>query len=165
MFEHEPVDTTPDIPPSPEPLLNFSDILIKKNKGKNKTAKKIRQKYKNIRQNKDKIENLTKQVIKEMKKSNYLETDNVELVNYNDDINIDDISTAGDVEIENMSDAETIDYDKVNKDIPQQHAKRIIKKYRNLKRKAAINNKNKTKKEKMIMLSLLNKYLSTREIG
>ena len=100
-----------------------------------------------------------------MKKSNCLETDNVELVNYNDDINIDNISTAGDVETENMSDAETADYDKVNKDITQQHAKRIIKKYRNLKRKAAINNKNKTKKEKMIMLSLLNKYLSTREIG
>ena len=100
-----------------------------------------------------------------MKKSNCLETDNVELVNYNDDINIDNISTAGDVETENMSDAETVDYDKVNKDITQQHAKRIIKKYRNLKRKAAINNKNKTKKEKMIMLSLLNKYLSTREIG
>ena len=45
-----------------------------------------------------------------MKKSNYLETDNVETVNYNDGIEIDDISTPGDVEIENMSDAETIDY-------------------------------------------------------
>ena len=63
-----------------------------------------------------------------MKKSNYLETDNVETVNYNDDIEIDDISTPGDVEIENMSDAETIDYDKVNKNIIQQHAKRVIKK-------------------------------------
>ena len=81
-----------------------------------------------------------------MKKSNYLETDHVETVNYNDNINIYDISTAGDVEIENMSDTETIDHDKVNKDITQQHAKRIIKKCRNLKRKAAMNNKNNTKK-------------------
>ena len=62
-----------------------------------------------------------------MKKSNYLETDDVETVNYNDNINIDDISTAGDVEIENMSDAETINHDKVDKYIIQQHAKRIIK--------------------------------------
>ena len=44
LFEHEPFDTTPDILPSPEPLLDFSDILLKNNKGKNKTAKKIRQK-------------------------------------------------------------------------------------------------------------------------
>ena len=44
LFEQEPVDTTPDIPPSPEPLLNFSDILQKNNKGKNKTAKKFSQK-------------------------------------------------------------------------------------------------------------------------
>ena len=55
MLEHEPVGTTPDIPPSLEPLLDFSDILLKNNKRKNKTAKKIRQKYKNIRQNIDKI--------------------------------------------------------------------------------------------------------------
>ena len=40
-------DTASDILPSPEPLLNFSDILLKNNKGKNKAAKKIRQKYKN----------------------------------------------------------------------------------------------------------------------
>ena len=63
LLEHEPVDTTADIAPSPEPLLNFSDILLKSNKGKNKAAKKIRQKYKNIRQNKDKIQKLTKQAI------------------------------------------------------------------------------------------------------
>ena len=117
LLEHEPVDTTPDIPRSPEPLLNFSDILLKNNKGKNRTAKKNRQKYKNIRPNQDKIKKLTKQAIKEIKKSDYLETDDVETVNYNDGINIDDISTAGDVEIENMSDPETIAYDKVNKDI------------------------------------------------
>ena len=55
LLEHEPVDTTPDTPPSPEPLLDFSDILLKNNKRKNKTAKKIKQKYKNIRQNIDKV--------------------------------------------------------------------------------------------------------------
>ena len=160
LFEYEQVDITPDILPSPEPLLNFSDIILKTNKGKTKTAKKKnRQKYKNIRQNKYKTKKLTKQALKEMKKSNYLETDDAKTVNYNDDININDISTAGDVEIENMSDAETIHYDKVNKDITQQHAK--IKR----KRKAAMNHKIKQKKEKMLMLSLLNKYLSTREKG
>ena len=55
LHEHEPVDTTPDIPPSPELFLYFFEILLKNNKRKNKTAKKIIQKYKNIRQNKDKI--------------------------------------------------------------------------------------------------------------
>ena len=148
LLEHDPADTTSNILPSPELLLSFSDILLKTNNGKNETAKKIRQKYKNIRQNKDKIKKVTKQAIKEMKKSNYLETDDAETVNYNDGINIDDISTAGNVEIENMSDAETIDYDKVNKGITQQNAKRIINQYRNLKSKAAMNNKNKTKKRK-----------------
>ena len=63
LLEHDPADTTSDILPSPELLLNFSDILLKTNKGKNETAKKIRQKYKNIRQNKDKIQKLTKQAI------------------------------------------------------------------------------------------------------
>ena len=86
----------------------------------------------------------------------------VETVCYNGNIVI---SAAGDVEIENLSDAETIDYDKVNKDITQQHAKRIIKKYRSLKRKAAMNDKNKTKKEKTMMLSLLNKRLSILQVG
>ena len=81
-----------------------------------------------------------------MKKSNYLETGHVETVIYNDNINIYDIRTAGDVGIENMSDTGTIDYNKVNKDTTQQYAKRIIKKCRNLKRKAAMNNKNNTKK-------------------
>ena len=46
LLEHDPADTTSDILPSPELLLNFSDILLKTNKGKNETAKKLDKKTK-----------------------------------------------------------------------------------------------------------------------
>ena len=66
-------------------------------------------------------------------------------VNYNSVIEPDDLSTVNyksDVEIDDVSDAETIGYNATtNKNSAvQQKAKRIIKKYRNLKRKADIQN-------------------------
>ena len=77
-----------------------------------------------------------------MKKSKYLQADDMEMVNYNSDIEP-DLSTVNyksDVEIDDASDAETTDYNTTtNKNsVALQQAKRIRKKYRNLKRKAAI---------------------------
>ena len=41
LFDHEPVDVTPNVPLAPDPTLDFSDVLLTKNKGKNKAAKRI----------------------------------------------------------------------------------------------------------------------------
>ena len=94
-----------------------------------KKKKKISQKYKKIRRNKDKIKNFSKKAVEDMTKINHLETDDVETVNYNNDM-----------EINNLSDAETVDYytnyhtSKISKSLAQQQAKRIVKKYKNLKK-------------------------------
>ena len=40
LFKHKPVDDTPNYPSPPEPLLTFSDILLSKNKNREKLAKK-----------------------------------------------------------------------------------------------------------------------------
>ena len=47
LSDHVPIDTTPNVPPPPDPSLNFSDILLPKSKGKNAVAKKSRQKVQN----------------------------------------------------------------------------------------------------------------------
>ena len=41
LFDHVAIDTTPNVAPLPDPLLNFSNTLLPKNKGKNAVAKKI----------------------------------------------------------------------------------------------------------------------------
>ena len=94
-----------------------------------KKKKKISQKYKKIRRNKDKIKKFSKKAVEDMTKINHIETDGVETVNYNND-----------TEINNLSDAETVDYytnnhtSKISKSLAQQQAKRIVKKYKNLKK-------------------------------
>ena len=40
LFDHEPVDVSPNIPSAPDPT-HFSDVLLPKNIGKNKAIKKI----------------------------------------------------------------------------------------------------------------------------
>ena len=40
LFKHKPVDDTPNYPSPPVPLLTFSDILLSKNKNREKLAKK-----------------------------------------------------------------------------------------------------------------------------
>ena len=40
LFDYVAIDTTPNVLPPPDPSLNFSDILLPKNKGKNVVAKK-----------------------------------------------------------------------------------------------------------------------------
>ena len=54
LFDHVAIDTMPNVPPPPDPLYNFLDILLPKNKRKNTTGKKISKKNKKIRQKKDK---------------------------------------------------------------------------------------------------------------
>ena len=89
-----------------------------------------------MRKNKDTIKKATKKAIQNLKGNNYLD---VETVNYNSDIEPDDMSTVNynsDVEINDVSDAETINHNILTKkNIAQEQAKRIIKKYRNPKRK------------------------------
>ena len=69
-----------------------------------------------------------------MKKDNYLQTDDDKTVDYNNDTKLDDLSTAGynsDADV-NITKPITI---KPKTCITQQQAKRIIKKYKSLKRK------------------------------
>ena len=40
LFDHEPVDISPNIPSASDPT-HFSDVLLPKNIGKNKAIKKI----------------------------------------------------------------------------------------------------------------------------
>ena len=79
-----------------------------------------------------------------MKKSNYLQTDDTETVNYNSRIEPDDLSTVNynsGAETAGVSDAEIIDYDTTNKSsVAHQQAKRIIEKYRYLKRNVPLKN-------------------------
>ena len=41
LFDHQPVDVTPNVPLATGQTLDFSDVLSPKNKGKNKAAKRI----------------------------------------------------------------------------------------------------------------------------
>ena len=73
LFDQKPIETTPNVPPPPDPSLDFSDILLPKNKGKNAVPKKISKKYKKIRQKKGKTKELTKKTTSgNMRKSKHL---------------------------------------------------------------------------------------------
>ena len=63
-----------------------------------------------------------------MKKANYLQTDDNKTVDYNNDTKLDDLSTVG-----YKGDADVTTTPKIS--TAQQQAKKIIKKYKNLKRK------------------------------
>ena len=63
LFDHVPIDTTLNVPPPPDPLLDFLDILLPKNKGKNALAKENQQKDKKTGQKKDKTKKLTKKAL------------------------------------------------------------------------------------------------------
>ena len=45
LFDYEPIDATPNVQLAPELTLTFSNILLPKNNGKTKAAKKISKKY------------------------------------------------------------------------------------------------------------------------
>ena len=63
LFDHVPIDTTPNVPPPPDPSLDFLDILLPKNKGKNAVAKENQQKDKKTGQKKDKTKKITKKAL------------------------------------------------------------------------------------------------------
>ena len=57
LFDHVPIDTTPNVPPLPDPSLNFSDILLPKSKGKNVIAKKSAKSTKKLRKKRTRQKN------------------------------------------------------------------------------------------------------------
>ena len=54
LFEYVPIDTAYNIPPTPEPRFEFSNILLRNNKEKQSAPKKIREKYLKIGRNRGK---------------------------------------------------------------------------------------------------------------
>ena len=168
LFDHEPVDVTPNVSSAADPTLDFSDILLPKNKGRNKAAKNFLKTYQKMRQNEDKIKKITNDAIQNMKRLNYLQTDDIETVSYNSDIEPGVLSTVNynsDVDVDEAYDAKTINYNTTNKScMTQQQVKRITKKYGDLKRKAPIKI-NYVAIIVMMTLRLLNKYLYILEIG
>ena len=102
-----------------------------------------------------------KRALQELKKAKYIQTDDAKTVNYDDDINIDDSATVG---YNSDREIDVADNGTLSTSVAQQQAKRIIKKHKNLKRKAGKINQ-KTKKEKMTTSYLLNKCPCTLEKG
>ena len=80
--------------------------------------------------------------IQSMERSNYLQTDDMETVINNSEIEPNGLSTVNynsDLNIDYVSDTETINYDTTSKNsVAQRQAKKIIKRYRNLKTKVPI---------------------------
>ena len=82
----------------------------------------------------------TEKAIQNLKGNNYLQTDDLETVNYNSNIEPDDLSTVNcnsNVGINDVSDAETTNYNIPNKNSKaQEQAKWIIKKIKEPKKEA-----------------------------
>ena len=110
LFEHVPINTASNVPLLPEPKVDFSNILLRNNKEK-QGIKKIREKYLKMGQNRDKVRRSAQRAIRQLKKLNYLETDNTKTVNYNNDVDIDNISADVNNDLNLLSDAETIIYE------------------------------------------------------
>ena len=110
----------------------FLEILLPKDKHRRSLTKKVKKKYQTQRQKRESIKRANKKAIEELKKKK-------KLVNYDDDANIDDLSTIGhNSDTENMLTTMVVS-------VAQQQAKKI-KRYKNLKRKGAIINAKKAKK-------------------
>ena len=91
-------------------------------------SEKIKEKYQNQREKRGAIKKASKKAINWMKKTNYLQTDDDKIVDYNNDTELDELSTVG-----YNSKADVTTTPKIS--TVQQQAKKIIKKYKNLKRK------------------------------
>ena len=110
----------------------FLEILLPKDKHRRSLTKKVKKKYQTQRQKRESIKRANKKAIEELKKKK-------KPVNYDDDANIDDLSTIGhNSDTENMLTTMVVS-------VAQQQAKKI-KRYKNLKRKGAIINAKKAKK-------------------
>ena len=75
LFEHVPVDDTPNYLSLPDPLPSFSDFLLPKNKSKKKAAKIFFKKYQKMRQNREKVKKAAKISIQKLKNARYIKTD------------------------------------------------------------------------------------------
>ena len=58
LFDHVPIDTTPNVSPPPDPSLNFSDVFKKQRK--KSRCKKISKKYKKTRKKKGQDKRINK---------------------------------------------------------------------------------------------------------
>ena len=125
LFKPEPAYNTPNYLSTSEPLSAFSDILLPKNKDREKVAKKIKNKCQKLKRNREIEKKTGKRALQELKMAEYIQTDDSKAVNYDDDINIDDLAIVGynsNTEM-NLADKRT-----PPTNVVQQQAKRIIKK-------------------------------------
>ena len=159
-LKHEPAYDTPNYLSTSEPLSTFSDILLPKNKDREKVAKRIKNKCQKLKRNREIVKKNREKSPSGTKKAEYIQTDDSKAVNYDDDINIDDLAIVGynsNTEM-NLADKRT-----PPTNVAQQQAKRIIKKTKPKKKGGKINQK--TKKEKMTTSYLLSKCLCILEKG
>ena len=108
----------------------------------------LKKKYQRQRQTKGRLKKGNKKATEWLKKGGYLETDDLETVDYNSDISLDDVQTVdynNDIQLDELdNEPEKI----VPKNIlTQKTAKKVIKKYRNLERKGQLVNYSKLDKK------------------
>ena len=122
-------------------------------------SNRIKKKYERQRQ-KGRHKKVNKKASKWLKRAGYLDTDDLETINYNNiDSNMDDIETVGYNNDTNINDLNNIN---LKKHQGTTIGKKMIKKYRNLSRKkhmAGLIRKHKR------TLFFSNRYLSIQEIG
>ena len=101
----------------------------------------FKKKYQRQRQTKGRLKKANKKAAEWLKNAGYLETDDLEMVDYNNDICLDDIQNVNynnDTQFDELdSDPEQIAPKNIS---TQKTAKRIMEKYRNLKRKGQLVN-------------------------
>ena len=76
-----------------------------------------------------------KRALLERKNAKYIQIDDATTVNYSDDVNIDDLATIG-YNSDTETDTDIVDNGTLPTSDEQQQAKKIIQKYKNLKRNA-----------------------------
>ena len=102
-----------------------------------------------------------KKACKWLKKTSFLGTGNFQIIDYNNDMTLDDLETVdfnNDTQMTDSTDIDKIDLKKTS--ATQQAIKKIIKKYRNLKKEDEpinYNGLNKEKQTEIMTLCLLNR--------
>ena len=84
LFKHKPEDDTPNYPSPPEPLPTFSDILLPKDKSREKQTKKKKKVPKTEklgkRQNREMVKKAGKRALQELKEAKYIQTATMTMV-------------------------------------------------------------------------------------
>ena len=85
LFKHKPEDDTPNYPSPPEPLPTFSDILLPKDKSREKQTKKKKKKVPKTeklgkRQNREMVKKAGKRALQELKEAKYIQTATMTMV-------------------------------------------------------------------------------------